>query len=270
MELTQAVRQQAIHPFRELPMPVGWRREQGEYVTACLPSLPIARIIEPRDFGPAQVGAAVEEARTIVRADGEHPVLIWWVAPEHRWLDEHLVRFGLANSDTPGFESVENAMVLTHAPGGEVPPEIHVGQVENFEDFAASERVGAEVFGTADDERGGMEAELPRRYEEYRAPGNPLRHFVARIEDRVVGTAMAVAGAAGLNLFGGSVLSEARGRGVYRALINARWNLAVESGTPCLTVQAGRMSRPIVEHAGFEFLAAVRIYVDDLVGARST
>jgi len=76
-----------------------------------------------------------------------------------------------------------------------------------------------------------------------------------------------VVGDAGLNLFGGSVLPEARGRGVYRALIQARWDLAVANGTSCLTVQAGRMSRPIVERAGFEFLAPVRVYVDDLIGS---
>src|SRR5580698_1153178 len=51
---------------------------------------------------------------------------------------------------------------------------------------------------------------------------------IARLDGHVVGTAAAVIGDAGLNLFGGSVLQEARGRGVYRALIQARWDFAVE------------------------------------------
>ena len=55
-----------------------------------------------------------------------------------------------------------------------------------------------------------------------------------------------------------------RGRGVYRSLVQARWDWAVELGTPALTVQAGRMSRPILERLGFEFVEPVRVYVDNL------
>ena len=48
------------------------------------------------------------------------------------------------------------------------------------------------------------------------------------------------------------------------ALLRERWEVAVERGTPALTVQAGRMSRPICERAGFEFVAPVRVFVDKL------
>ena len=57
-----------------------------------------------------------------------------------------------------------------------------------------------------------------------------------------------------MNLFGGSVVAEARGRGVYRALTLARWDLAVAQGTPALTIQAGRMSKPIAERLGFQLI----------------
>ena len=63
-----------------------------------------------------------------------------------------------------------------------------------------------------------MEANLSKLYEEYLTPGNPLRQFNASIDGRVIGTAAAGLGPAGVNLFGGSVVAEARGRGVYRAL----------------------------------------------------
>ena len=263
MEIAERVREQAIHPFRDLPAPTGWRHVEGTHVIACLEPIPIARVIEPREIAPSDVEAAVAEARAIVRDNGDS-LLIWWLAPEHAWLSEPLERCGLVNKATPGFEATENAMALIHGPLGEAALDVTVELVENFEAFAASERVQAEVFGMTESEGRDAAAELARRYEQYTTPGNPLRQFNALLEDRVVGTATAVAGAAGLNLFGGSVLPEARGRGVYRALIETRWNLAVENGTPCLTVQAGRMSRPIVERAGFEFLAAVRVYVDDL------
>jgi hypothetical protein len=51
---------------------------------------------------------------------------------------------------------------------------------------------------------------------------------------------------------------------VYRSLVRARWDYAVERGTPALTVQAGRMSRPILERLGFELITPVRVYVDKL------
>jgi len=51
---------------------------------------------------------------------------------------------------------------------------------------------------------------------------------------------------------------------VYRALTLARWDLAVERGTPALTVQAGRMSLPICERLGFQLVEPVRLFVDRL------
>jgi len=43
-----------------------------------------------------------------------------------------------------------------------------------------------------------------------------------------------------------------------------RWELANERGTPALTMQAGRMSKPIAERLGFEFVGQARLYVDTL------
>jgi hypothetical protein len=42
-----------------------------------------------------------------------------------------------------------------------------------------------------------------------------------------------------------------RGRGAYRALVRARWDAAVDRGTPALTVGAESMSRPILARLGF-------------------
>lgn len=108
-----------------------------------------------------------------------------------------------------------------------------------------------------------MEAELEERFAEHMVPGNPYRRWIARLDDRVVGTAGAVLGDAGVNLFGGGVLPGARGRGIYRALVKARWEAAVKRGTPALTVQAGRMSGPVLERLGFELIAPMPTYVDD-------
>jgi hypothetical protein len=63
-------------------------------------------------------------------------------------------------------------------------------------------------------------------------------------------------------LLGGAVLPEARGRGCYHALVQARWQDAVARQTPALVVQAGEMSRPIPERLGFEHVATMRVLVD--------
>ena len=136
--------------------------------------------------------------------------------------------------------------------------------VESYEDFAASTSVVVDAFDFPETMRAEAAAELPQRWEEYRDPANPARQYVARIDDEIVGTATASFGAAGINLFGGAVLPRARGRGVYRALTLARWDEAVERGTPALTVQAGRMSMPVLAKLGFAWLGEVRMYVDDI------
>jgi hypothetical protein len=58
------------------------------------------------------------------------------------------------------------------------------------------------------------------------------------------------------------VAEEARGCGVYRALVRARWDEAVARGTPALVVQAGQMSRPILERLGFETICEVHAFLD--------
>lgn len=65
-------------------------------------------------------------------------------------------------------------------------------------------------------------------------------------------------------LLGGASLPHVRGRGAYFALVHARWRDAVERGTPRLVVQAGRMSRPILERSGFRKLGEIRLLVDRL------
>jgi hypothetical protein len=57
------------------------------------------------------------------------------------------------------------------------------------------------------------------------------------------------------SLWGGSTLSEYRGRGLYTALLGTRAREACERGVRYLTVDASPMSRPILERFGFEVIA---------------
>jgi GNAT superfamily N-acetyltransferase len=263
MEVDGAVLALALHPFRELPPGPGTERIELDGALCFFHPYPNAQPVEPLDLTAADVPAAVASARTVARKRGKR-LQAWWVAPEDSSLGPALEREGLVNQDTPGFEAVENAMVLVQPPAGGRGGEIAVSAVETYEEFTDSTSVIMDAFDFPEAMRAEAVAELPRRWEEYRDPSNPGRQYVARIGDDVVGTAGAVFGAAGINLFGGAVLPRARGRGVYRALTIARWQEAVERGTPALTVQAGRMSLPVLAKLGFTKIGEARIYVDAL------
>src|SRR5205085_8271441 len=56
-------------------------------------------------------------------------------------------------------------------------------------------------------------------------------------------------------LFGGSTLEGYRGRGLYRALLQARAQAAIARGYRFLLVETREMSRPIVMRHGFRLLA---------------
>ena len=263
MTVDPAVLALALHPFRELPTAPGIERVELDGVLCFFHPYPNAQPVEPLGLAADDVPAAVATARGAGRERGKR-LQVWWIAPEDSGLGPALEREGLVNEDTPGFEAVENAMALVQPPAGEGGEEIAVGAVETYEDFTASTEVVMDAFDFPEEMRAEAIAELPQRWEEYRDPTNPGRQYVARLGAEIAGTAGAVFGTAGVNLFGGAVLVHARGRGVYRALTAARWEAAVERGTPALTVQAGRMSMPVLAKLGFTKVGESRMYVDDL------
>jgi GNAT superfamily N-acetyltransferase len=237
---------------------------EGEYCFAALHQLPFPQPIEPRPgLMVGDVDAAIAEARGLVRGHGREQV-IWLTGPDHPWLAEALAQRGLRNEDSPGFESVENAMALLDPPAGAGGENVEVTPVTSFDAYTAGMAVELTAFAVPADGRARFEDELEERWAEYIVPDNPYRRWNALLAGRVVGTAGGVRGDAGINQYGGGVLAEARGNGVYRALVRARWDAAVTHGTPALTVQAGRMSRPILEPLGFAFIDVMPTYVDDV------
>ena len=251
-----AVQRQALHPFFELPTPANTKTFDLDGAMLTITPYPNAQMAFPTELD-ADVAGMVERARAIAREHGKTAVA-WWIAPEHDALAPALEAAGVVNKDTPGYEAVENAMALVTEPAGERPSGVEVRPVGSFEDYQAAMNVNEQTFGHAPL----PEAERRERYEEYLAEPTG-ESYVALVDGKVVGAAYGAFGSAGLNLFGGAVLEEFRGRGIYRALTFARWDTAVERGTPALTVQAGKMSMPICEQLGFELVASARVFVDD-------
>jgi GNAT superfamily N-acetyltransferase len=62
-------------------------------------------------------------------------------------------------------------------------------------------------------------------------------------------------------LWGGGTVEEWRGRGIYRALVRYRAELAAKRGYAYLTVDASEDSRPILERIGFTRLAITTPYI---------
>jgi len=205
------------------------------------------------------VAAAVEWARAESRRRG-HRDLTWWVGESATPADifERLPELGVVIDEE---EPVLTGMTATSPPpaaeGVEVQP------VETLEDYLAALEIDWQVWQTPEAERTERRVLEAERFEAMHASG-VVHHFSAFLDGRRVGFGRAIDTETAVALFGGSVLPEARGNGVYRALVRARWDHAVERGTPILIVQAGAMSTPVLAGLGFHAHGEVRLYVDRL------
>jgi N-acetylglutamate synthase-like GNAT family acetyltransferase len=76
--------------------------------------------------------------------------------------------------------------------------------------------------------------------------------WVAEADGRMLGTGRLepVAGTAFAGIWGGAVVAERRGRGLYRALTAARARSALEAGVSLIHSDSTEFSRPILERSG--------------------
>jgi GNAT superfamily N-acetyltransferase len=127
--------------------------------------------------------------------------------------------------------------------------------------FRAADNVNAEAFmGVSLPDEPGLRAAQERRRVNQIAAGN-RRLILALVEGEP-------AGSAGLSLFppggaiinGGAVRPKFRGRGVYRAMVAARQEMARDAGVGGLCVWGGPMSAPILARLGFETVGWRRFY----------
>jgi len=130
--------------------------------------------------------------------------------------------------------------------------EIQVRQIETFDDFVAARDIQWEAFDVPEGRRAQQRADLRGDFDESMTLGIPVG-FIAMLDGRPAATALAIPSERGVFLIAGSTAPWARGRGLYRALVRARWDLAVERGTPALVTQADpSTSHPILQRLGFQ------------------
>ncbi|MCA1726522.1 MAG: hypothetical protein LC722_02365 [Actinobacteria bacterium] len=206
----------------------------------------------------AEVQAAVDDIRAILRERGR-PASTWEVSTSATPSDlaDRLLGMGLVPYQD---EPTASAMILDHPPAGEGGEGVEVKVVETLEDFRTSMRIAAEAFGIPRDDLDD-DQKLSRSFEQQRS--NQGIQFLALIDGVPVGQASGFVTTVGVACTGGSVLREHRGRGAYRALVLARWDVAASRGTPVLATNAGKMSRPILEKLGFREVAEIRVLQHD-------
>lgn len=204
----------------------------------------------------------VEESLEWVRAQSRlrsHREVEWWIgwsATPHD-LRDRLLRLGLVPDPVP---------TLTAMTCVSEPPAVEgvvTRRVESVEENLETVAIDWEVWQLDERERAERHQEATERWPALHASG-VVQHYAAFLDGHRVGFARAVHTETAVVLLGGAVLPEARGRGVYRALVRARWDDAVARGTPTLVVQAGSMSGPVLAGLGFVAHGEIRLLVDRL------
>ena len=217
-----------------------------------------------------RVAAEAVEA-LVAEVEGRVPAeksTTWWLGPsaEPPDLVERLEALGF--TDPPDHASLLYGLACAIAPPPG-PPEVDVRRVESLADFVVARDLGWEAFEIAQERRDQEATHLETFYEGMRN-GGPIP-FLAYLDGEPVGVGRSVRSPRGAFLIGGAVLPHARGRGVYRALVRARWDDAVERGTPALVTEAiPDTSYPVLKRIGFVEVCAIRRLGGRAQGSRSS
>lgn len=159
-------------------------------------------------------------------------------------LPERLRAHGLVAED---LETVVIGEAASLASEPQLPPGVTLREVDSDPDFVRIAEMESAVWH---DDWSWLADELTRQ-----VASNPdgVTVLVAEAGDEVVSAAWLVQspGTEFAGLWGGSTRAEWRGRGIYRALVARRAQLAAERGVRYLQVDASSDSRPILERLGF-------------------
>ena len=260
-QIPDVIRQLAEEPEANFPAPPppARRVRTASYVIGLSPSRTQSTVSAVRTT-EAELDAVIAEVRAELRAAG-FTRTVWAVGPSCRpeGLAAALIARGFFPPKDPPYEPEMTAMALVDPPPPP-PPEIVTRRVRDYDEYLASMRIAVTMMGADESEGAGWLAAAPGLWAE--ADGVAHYTHVAYLDGKMVGFGWAVPSPVGLLMGGSSVLPEARGRGAYRALVAARWETAVQLGTPALAIQAGAMSRPVLERCGFQALCQVTVLED--------
>jgi GNAT superfamily N-acetyltransferase len=209
--------------------------------------------------GDADAGQIVDQARTTLRERGRTRA-IWMIGSSATPSDlsDRLLALGL----TEDIDPVLGGLVLSREPDRADDRSIEVVRADRRDQYHDFFRIQREAFGDDRSSPEGGEAFVDELFDAER-DSDHVTTYLAYVDGEPVATARSTFAEHGVVLNGGSTLERARGRGVYRALVAARWDDAVARGTPFLTTLARPMSYPILKRVGFEDVCMVRVLNDE-------
>ena len=261
--ISPAVRQAALFSHDDLPDPPPGHpyrliRRSG-YAIGLFPGGTFGTV-SVTAIEPDAMDAAVADARAVLAEEGMGRG-VWFVADASPpGLLEAMLTRGMLPSDEPPFERYVTALALA-TPPEPGPADVEARLAGSFEEYVEAHRIADDAFDLSESDREAAEAKR-RAMWEFELDDGAYRTFVALIDGEVIAFAAAIAGANAMYLSGGGTRADRRGRGAYRSLVRARWDAAVQRGTPALTVGAGAMSAPILERLGFEPVGRIDCLVD--------
>jgi predicted N-acetyltransferase YhbS len=242
------LREYAEMPDRFAPVVAGSSVSRFDDGRICVLQGPTWASVSAPNVAEEEVEGLLADVRSLIPPDKN---TTWWIGPSARPADvaRRLEALGLQ----PPTDRVSRlrSLVRTLEPAA-IPAGVEVRRVEIYDDFVAAREVQWDAFGTAEGRRAVQRPRLREDFEESMHLGIPVG-FVAMLEGRPAATGMSIPSQRGVFLIAGAVAPWARGRGLYRALVRARWDDAVARGTPALVTQANpETSYPILRRLGFE------------------
>jgi hypothetical protein len=263
--LAEDVRRFAEDPsaYGRIPPASGLTRVLSDRYCLVLGSIPTSTHVSRLRLEPEEVAETLAEIRDLVATQG-HCEATWWVGPSATPADlvDRLVAHGLVPDRRPGAEPHATSLVLADEPPAG-PPDVEVRRIASLEEFGTMNRIAAQAFGESAEEAAAYDAVAEQQFAAERSGAGP-RAYLARLDGEPVGVGRAIFArdCPAVLMISGAVLPRARGRGVYRALVRARWDDAVAEGFGALTTHAGALSRPILERLGFQAVAEIEVLLD--------
>jgi GNAT superfamily N-acetyltransferase len=249
------LRDAAENPNSFVALGPGDERIETDRYTLCMSEVKLSNTVQRQRFAREEIDEVLGEVRSLLRARGRARTQ-WEIgsAAEPDDLVALLLERGLVRDSEP----FAVALALRTPPPARPEQDLIARRVQTDEEYVAAKVVQFEAFDTPPEVIAERRAELPGRWRE-----SPWIVHAVWLDGEIVGSGTCSWTPAGLALFGGATLPRARGRGVYRALIEARWREAASADAPALITQAGAMSRPILERLGFRPVGRIDMLLDD-------